>query len=385
MKAGWSEWTDFNNHLIIAQPGFNVLGTSYPDGWYSTTFLKERRYDGGVDIKWAGLEGHKMLVNLSRSNSTIVDAWKETNVDPLTYAQSPSMQRYDGVADSIPVNNSRNITSAAIQDEIALQEDVALTATVRTDSYSDIGATVNPRLAVVWNLAEGHLLKAQYATAFRPPTIYETSLTAAIAPGASLYPETVTTDDIAYIYRSPDFMFGMDLFLSDMKNLIRNYGYQYVNDNGAQTRGVEVEVEKLVGASFKVCGNVSYADTKDQITGSPVQDSTRWLANISAMWKPVYDFSITGRYRMAGERQRYAHDTREALPGYDTLDITASYYNLLFKGLTLRGGVKNAFDKTVKYPGMVAVMGNNVLPLQPDDMQTDGRKLWVTLEYELGK
>ncbi|MBI5816047.1 MAG: TonB-dependent receptor [Nitrospinae bacterium] len=386
LRAGWLETTNLEDTLQIVPPGFGFGGeVLYPDGWYNTNYVKERRYDGGVDVKWRGIAGHKILASATYSTAKVIETWEEINVDPVTFVQLPSMQRYEGAIALDGANDTRNVTSAAIQDEIEVTGNLALTATLRTDSYSDIGSTVNPRIAAVWHPAEGHIFKAQHATAFRPPTLFEVAKTAEDSPGYSVYPETITTNDLAYIYRTHDLMLGVNVFLSEMKNILRNYGYSYINESGATTRGAELEFEKLVGGSVKIWGNVSYAQTKDDITGESIQDSAKWLGNLSAIWKPASDFSLTGRYRVVSERQRYALDTRDALPGYETLDLTASYSGLPVKGLTLRGGVKNVFDREVKYPGMIAIFQDSVLPLQPNDLMLDGRRFWLTVEYNFAE
>ena len=54
-----------------------------------------------------------------------------------------------------------------------LLRNVEVTAAVRYDNYSDVGATTNPKVGVKWTVVPSLLLRGTWQTAFRAPGLYE--------------------------------------------------------------------------------------------------------------------------------------------------------------------------------------------------------------------
>jgi len=63
------------------------------------------------------------------------------------------------------------------------------------------------------------------------------------------------------------------------------------------------------------------------------------------------------------------------------VDVTARVFNFGYRGLTLRAGIKNLFNKDSRFP---ALLDNNVsppLPSYPGDYPQPGREAWAELAY----
>lgn len=112
-----------------------------------------------------------------------------TDVKALGLAYLPDMQR--------------SVWSAMLQDEWQIAPDWHLTAGLRYDYYTDFGSTVNPRLALVWDVTERLTSKLLYGKAFRAPTFAEMGNVnnPVILGNPNLEPETNHTVELAFDYR----------------------------------------------------------------------------------------------------------------------------------------------------------------------------------------
>ncbi|MBI4665786.1 MAG: TonB-dependent receptor [Nitrospinae bacterium] len=376
VKAGYGENTEFNDTLLIMPPG----GGFYPDGWYYSMFFQESKTSGGVDALWRGINGHEILLGLSVSRIRVLDTWVESNVDLETFTQTDSMVRYQGGSFWINENKTRSAKSVMLQDQAQVGEKLILTIGGRYDDYDDAGNSFNPRLSAVWSIDDTHILKAQYATAYRPATFSE--LFNALDPATIINPERIETYELGYVYTEEDVVARLTLFYSDIKDLIRNNGYGFENFQGARSYGAEAEFEAKPGQYMKVFGNVSLAHSIDKDTDRELADSTPVISKLGMTLMPAKSVTLSALWRYVGDRARPAGDTRGELPGYNTLDFTGSFFNVGMKGLSLRVGVKNTLDNSIKDPSTIAYLPDgSFVPLYRDDLSIAGRQFWAQASY----
>lgn len=365
--------------------------TTLTDGWQVGGYYQEQRLDAAANLHWSGWERHDWLLGASWSAIEAGDSWQSSNVDFTTGTPLAAPALYvhsDGVADGVnwvAPGTDRTIRSFTVQDEYRAGDAFTLTGGVRFDDYSDVGDNLAPRLAAVWRLDRNNILKAQYAQAFRPPSFYEMVWNSAITP------ETIDTHEFGYIYRDDRSAARATLFYSNMHDLIvENYvsgvvGYR--NASGARSRGVELELERQLGAAWKVNGNLTYSDTEETASGGrPIPGAAAWLANLGALYQPTAAWALSANARHVGERPREAGDPRGDLKGYDTLDLAGSRFGLGgVKGLTLRAGVSNLFDADLRTPAELApdpfTVPVGYFPSYPGDYPWAGRSWWLQLSY----
>jgi outer membrane receptor protein involved in Fe transport len=65
--------------------------------------------------------------------------------------------------------------------------ELALSAALRTERYSDFGSTTNPKLGLLWRPAESLELKANWGTSFRAPSLRELNALPAVTQDFSVY------------------------------------------------------------------------------------------------------------------------------------------------------------------------------------------------------
>ncbi|CAK0773549.1 iron complex outermembrane recepter protein [Gammaproteobacteria bacterium] len=345
-------------------------------GIFNNNFVKERRLYGGLDFSWAGWDRHVLTLELDYADVRVVDLWAEANLDLSTFPPMPlaktDMRPYKSVSRD---NLARKNAGTIIQDQFAFSDQLSITSGVRFDHYSDVGNSLNPRLALAYQLAEHHILKAQFSTAFRSPTFLEMyAFTPTILGNPNLKPETIRTYEAGYIYRDADTVGRVTLFYSGMKELISIVDNIYTNTKGADLNGVELELERKLTSKFKINANLSYVKTKDLTTGRKIANSANWLSNVGLMYQPSHDYLLALHYGFVGDRNREVIDARDKLGSNNTVNLTGSVFNLWQKGLTLRAGANNLFNADVRLPAPANTY--------PDDYPRAGREWWMIVVYD---
>lgn len=316
----------------------------------------------GADAVWNGLNHNSWVGGADFTTSTIDDA---------TFAPAPRPGQPLGPQMRLAHDRQRRINGVYLQDRIDVRDNVSVTLGARYDSYSDLDSRLTPRIAVAWRLSDRHIIKAQYAEGFRPPTFFE--LYSPIAPGITprYYFETNSTTELNYVYRAPSHVGRLTLFRANLTNLIRPGGV--ITDPNARAQGAEAEWSQQVGAPLKVDANVSYTETEDPRTPGPRFPrqanavAPKWLGNVALLYRPMHGLILGSHLTHAGERP--------AGRGYDLTDFTITKQDVAVAGLDVRVGVKNAFDQTVSYFG-----------LRPNgDVEATtfpGRTVWLQLSWK---
>ncbi|WP_043753737.1 TonB-dependent receptor plug domain-containing protein [Imhoffiella purpurea] len=380
LKLTWSQSvTDWAEQVIppgVPYPwGSEII---YPDGVHMEDYIRVSRQEAELSLDWDGWSGHDWQLYLSAAKVRIEDAWWSFNGDLDTGHPLATSRRYSGERNFIDEDARRSIRSIAVQDRFHLFGPLELTLGLRHDSYSDVGDNLSPRLAAVWALSGEHLLKAQYAEAFFPPTLYQVY---GLASGAVhgdfvVEPETVATSEFGYIFRRGTRVGRVTLYHSQVKNLIVIENSSYINRGRARLQGIETEWEQRLSPSWKLVANLSYTETLDKEIGGPLAGAVDWLGNLSLLYRPGPNWLVTGHWRYVGDRHRSADDPRtEPLRGYQDLSLTLNWFDAGFPGLTLRAGVDNLLAQRIESPAAAHTYADDY-PLR------DERTWWVQLSYQ---
>jgi iron complex outermembrane receptor protein len=315
------------------------------------------RLETRLDLNWSPWSGHQVLIGVSYTDSNIDDATQE------------------GPAGTSPVRLSdvgRHNYSLSLQDQVALNERISLTFGARFDHYDDVGGLMTPRIAAVYRMGEHHVVKAQYSEGFRAPTFWELYGTGTADEGLDF--EVMDTTELSYIYRRPNFVGRLTLYYSEIEDgIFQKSGGGYGNIVEIDSKGAELEWEQKLGEMLRWQANLSYNDTWDGRSTAGGHESpgvASWLGNLALLVQPAAKLVLAGRLLHVGDR--YTTDGRVA--GYNTLDLSISRMDLWKAGLTLRVGVKNAFDDTIVY-----------LTQRPDGLFEEefrGRTWWLQLSYD---
>jgi iron complex outermembrane receptor protein len=309
-------------------------------------------------------EDHKITGGLEFSDSFRQDL-KNADVSPGT--------------SYLDVGETSQNWAVFLQDEFTIRDGLLLNAGVRYDEYDSFGGTINPRLALIFNI-EKTTLKALYGQAFRAPNAYERFyIGTGFKASEDLDPETIRTYELVaernigrrlrasaatYYYRI-DSLISQETDPSDGLLVFRNG-----NDIGA--RGLEVELDLEGHWPLGLDGRLSYAiqKTEDLEVNERLTNSPQHIAKLNLILPIVPRKLFMGLdLQYLSSRSTLAGNTAD---GFMTTNLTI-FSHRVFRGLELSGTVYNLFDQEYGDPGS----GEHV----QDIIEQDGRTFWLKLKY----
>jgi iron complex outermembrane receptor protein len=347
-----------------ADPAICPALATYPADIVADLKTRETARYASAELQWEAGARDIVYVEMAYTDVKLNDHILSFNADPNTF--EPQIQMVEWGALLTP-GTERHIFSTTLQDQHRFGERLLATAGVRYDNYSDVGSSVTPRLATVWSIDDVHLFKAQASQAFRPPTFYEQG-----GAAGSVEPSTVDTYELSYISKHSDSVARMTGYYSRMEKVINFVGTGY-NSGDTTLRGIELEYDRQLARRLRFDGNLSLMKAYDNATGTEMPNAAMQLANLALTYTPSTSLLLNTQYRYVGPRAREVSDIRDELASYQTVDLTLSMLNVTVRGLTLRGGVRNLFDETIRYPAPPDTY--------PDDYPRPGRYWWAGIQY----
>ena len=264
------------------------------------------------------------------------------------------------------------------QGELALGSRVLVNTGLRLDHHPGFGATLSPRLGLIYAPAVDTTLKALYGRAYRAPNAYESDFE---SPGYNranpfLEPETIETLELvaeqklsgglkasgsAYVYRIDD-------IITQLRGADGVLVFQ--NAYSVRARGIELELDGAYasGLLFRASWAIQRADI--EATGEELDNSPRHLIKLNAslpVYRDLVHAGVEARLTSALE----TISGKEA-PRSIVVDATLRG-NAPLRGLQWSASLYNLFDEAYASPGSV---GN----LQ-DTIRQDGRGFRLKLGY----
>lgn len=362
------------NHWHFLPPG--TLGL-FPEGVIFNAEFDERflRWSGALD--YAGTPGHvwtwgagaewgEAKLRAESRNYTLADGL----IVPTGPVQD-TLRQYDA-----GTTTTRDLLFAYVQDEWRLHPDWTFTWGLRYDHYSDFGATVNPRAALVWTARHDLTVKGLYGRGYRAPTPLERQARQlpALEPNPTLRPEQVDAVELALDYHPrPDVRTRLNVFYHETDDQIR-----YQNTGGPEFRPENVGRQKGHGLEFefwwdltratRLYGSYAYQDNTDETTGRDAGYTPHHQLSARVQTQsPLGLFAIQARY--VGKRERVAEDPRPQPETYALLDVFARYP--LAKHLEASLDIRNLLDAEVQDAGLGTAF--------PGDIPLPGRTFYFNL------
>jgi outer membrane receptor for ferrienterochelin and colicins len=311
----------------------------------------------GVDAQWER-RGHSVFAAVEFQQGSI-DQARLTPPNPPNRPPNPP---------TVVSGVGRQTLSFTLQDRWDVTPKFSVTAGLRYDDHSDVESRLTPRLAGVWRLSDRHVLKAQYAEGFRPPTFFE--LYAGNQRNEALDFETNATTELNYIYRRAEMVVRGTLFHAEIEDMIFPAGPRFGNERSAMSRGVELEWSQQFTPRFKVMANAARfttEDERDSVSGDSA-NTPDLLGSLAFLVRPAQRIVIGTHWQHVGER------AQGALPAYDMVNVTATRHDLFFDQLDLRGGVRNVLGDS---PAFI-----RTLPTGLDFTEySDDRTYWLEVSW----
>jgi len=293
------------------------------------------QFDGGLDAQWHATPRHTLLAKL---------AYTDEEIDETSFAPPPAPGTPPPPA-FIRKGDARRYYGIAVQDQYALLDNLTLTAGARYDRREDLNTDRwTPRAAVVWQISDAHILKAQYAEGFRAPTYFE------LYPPtgkADLDLETIGTAELSYINRGPNRVARATLFQSHLDDMIfigltPGGPPAFGNRASGKATGAELEYEQQLTPELKTLANVSWVHswtTRNQ-DGHRQDDisAANWLGNLALMYRPYSGLILGAHLNYVGARRL----DDPSVPAEYRIALSATLLDVGTKGLSVRLALRNA-------------------------------------------
>ena len=130
---------------------------------------------GATDITSLDLKGSRELVNMA-GGPLVIATGVELRRESFNITSDPRQVAGDfvGIA-STTVSASRNVSSAFAEMAAPFARNVETQLAVRFDHYSDYGNSTTPKVGIKWKPFDTLAVRANYAEAFRAPSLTQTS------------------------------------------------------------------------------------------------------------------------------------------------------------------------------------------------------------------
>ncbi len=255
------------------------------------------------------------------------------------------------------------------------------------------GSRLSPKLRASYEPTNEVELYAQWAMGFRAPDVNELYMNYG-APGTyltvgnpNLDPETSNGFEIGANLGDDDFGGHLGVFYNRYRNFIDTESRsdttgtypmgitEYFNRDKVRIYGIELSAHKHFGNGVRIYGAMSYADGVDLDTDEDI----RSVAPLKVVLGTGYATETWGAdllfTAVKGVDDDGNDDTIDA-PGYGIFDLTGWWKPERTKGLTLRAGVYNIFDKT--YYDAISLASKQTS--QPDEYYSEpGRTFKISL------
>jgi outer membrane receptor for ferrienterochelin and colicin len=272
---------------------------------------------------------------------------------------------------------SSQIWALYLQDEVSILENLILNAGLRYDYYDSFGGTVNPRLALIYNLPKTSI-KLIYGEAFRAPSAFEQFYVSGnlYKANPNLQPEEIKTYEFVierYLGNhlraaASGYYYTIDGLISQVTDPDEKLVFR--NLDSVEAKGLELDLEGKWASGWE--GRLSYAiqRAEDGKTGKRLTNSPQHMAKANLIVPLIQDKLF------AGFEVRYM-SARHTLSGRTSSDYFLTNFTLfsqnLLKGVELSGSIYNLFDQRYGNPGS----GEHL----QDIIEQDGRTFWVRAKY----
>lgn len=389
------DWDSFNTELSVYQEITKKrTKTDIPD---PATKATEYRYDARVpEITNTVVDG-KIVAFLPDNILTVGGQYQYSKLKDSSLVSKGKFE-----------NSSMSVNQSAlfVENEFTATEDLILTGGLRLDHHESYGNHWNPRGYAVYYLTDEITIKGGVSSAFRAPTLRETSPNYGTATeknkgvihgNPDLKPEKSISEEIGIAYNHESgFDASLTFFNTDFKNKLTSYYtggtdpltglklYTYDNVGKANIRGIEVATGIPLAQDWKLSMNYTYTDSerksdeetlsnsKISLKGYPLDKTPKHMANAKLDWQFNEDLNLYTRAQYIGKQVWAAQRNGSQVPryrsGYTTMDMGATYQ--LFKNTKLNFAVLNIANE--KGSKIDAKGGGNW------DVE-DGRRYWANV------
>ena len=383
----WITTFDFNYTGTSVETHWEVLPKGAVGGLFNTPVINNVGYTGHivstqVSTLYQKIQNHTLNLGMGYKYEKVGDIKDERNFlqgpfNLLLPAGSIKSTEELGVQRFVDPVERHNFF-AYIQDEWQLTNDVALTAGVRLDYFSDFGLTINPRSSLIWETSHSLTTKLMYGRAFRAPSFFEldTNPGISVTGNPDLNPETLQTVELSFIKKwSSRVGTNLNLFWYETDDLIAETKFTdrstqsenriFKNSEGVNAYGLEVELDYQLLDNITI--DMSYAYLKMNPKGTSNSEVIIYAPThqvyAAINWEFLPNWSLNLRSKSILGRKRSFNDNRTSIKDYTQVDFTLqsrnilNYFNVTFK-------INNLLDANVREPSLDGGAIPNDFPIE---------------------
>lgn len=340
--------------------------------------------DSQLDLTsiFTGWQAHRVRIALGLRQQS-VDTRELKNFGPgITEIGGPVVDVSNTEYVYLP-NSRRTIGYLSLQDEWQLAPDLQLTMGARYDDYSDVGSTVNPRLALVWSNSARLTSKLMYGSAFRAPSFSELRFqnNPVTLGNSQLSPEQIDTLELSFNYLPHEqLQTSLTLFSYQARDMIEFVtpadesisSKQANNVLDVNGNGLEWEVQWKPQPGLRLGGSYSLQQARNLRLQEPVADAPEQQIKLSADWEFAQNWFVNQQLAWVADRGRVAGDARAPIADYTLVNLTLRRTNL-WRELNASFALRNLLDEKARAPSSGEIA---------EDYPLEGRSLWLQLDYQ---
>ncbi|MGR3177449.1 MAG: TonB-dependent receptor plug domain-containing protein [Candidatus Anammoxibacter sp.] len=330
---------------IVAE---SIIGGPFPSDAIQGPLLRSHTFYTDGQLSYDGLNKHQLMFGWEFRRQRMDDAVNQGNSSPATLEFTGKITRFEAFNNE---GSSRFITGLFLQDIYGITDQLTLTAGVRFDHYDDIHeSSINPRVALTYELIDDVTLKVMYGSAFRVPSWIELfDKNNPITVGnPDLEPETTQTFDIGVEVNKERLNLSLNGFITSTKDVItRNQDVAdatpfFENKGELSITGMEGSARYFFNENFNVGANFTYLfKAENRETNTDLDRISDFLGNAWFNWTFLDDFKLNFNLHAKGSKNPAgglgtqgvgsavffnSHITYSGL--LDNLKLTFSAYNL---------------------------------------------------------
>ncbi|MCH1918679.1 TonB-dependent receptor [Shewanella sp. A3A] len=277
-----------------------------------------------------------------------------------------------------PIDGGDSIeqTAAFIQDQFDITSQYSVTLGGRYDDNQVYGSHFSPRAYLVYDATNGLVIKGGVGTAFRAPSLFESSPTfASVSCGGrcnltgnpDLDPETSVNYELSAMWNERIYELSATVYHNKVKDMITVGAWDrvsptrtYYNEDEVTLQGVELTGGVDLSDDVSLKANYTYLDTETG-AGDELNNRPRHTANLKLDWHVTDAFML---YASGNYYGTYLDSSEIRRSGYSQFDVGGSYR--INEHIKLRAGMTNltneqpsedADDVEVILPGRAVFVG----------------------------
>ncbi len=309
-----------------------------PSGlWEDST--EGRWYGGEVRFRWDPVPSNRVIVGSEIRRHARAYYWSADEEDVY-------------LIDDFPFT----VYSFYAQDELQITQNLALTAGLRADHYSDAGTAVTPRGALVYHPLRSSTLKVLYGEAFRAPNRWELYYEepTEFKRNPDLKPERIRTLELVWEQRLTEGLFGtVSLYDFRVRDLIDETVDPvdelsvYQNISQIAARGIEFELNAHSASGLGAYASYVIQKAQDPEIDERLTNSPSHQVRVGVHY-PILS-TVVAAANLRFDSARLTVQETETDP-FAVVDLNFSTRNL-FGPLRASFGIRNLFDERYATPG----------------------------------